>query len=102
MSGILDVTNKSTSEVVNWLDGIEKAFALFDEWLPKQELDFNERRVAETIFNLKFASLPMSALTQAQIARHRIGEKRHAEIAEMVRRFAIDNGLATEAECDEE
>lgn len=99
--GIKNVTNSTVNEVMEWAEGLEAAFGKFTKWLNEQKFNSNERIIADTIFNLRFASLPMSALTRAGTAKRAVGEARNAEIRELVKKFSVDSKFCSEAGFDD-
>ena len=95
-----NVTHSTVGEVKSWLNDLEDTYAKFDRWIKRQKFNYSERKVAETIFDFRFGSVSMIGARDAHIAIKAIGDERAAEVKEMVKRFAIRNGLATKENYD--
>jgi hypothetical protein len=100
MNGVKDVTHATVGSVIDWLDGLEMAYEKFEKWLKKQKFSASERTVAQATFDIRFSSMSSRGMGMAQVAWQFIGDEQGKVIQGKVKKFAIDNGLATEAEWD--
>lgn len=88
--------------VLDWIESIEVAFARVREWVKEQEFNADEKEIAKIMFDMRFSSVPVSALRRIGEVRKRIGRERVEQIHERVKRFAIDSKFCTEAEWEDE
>ena len=95
---MLKVNNLSVGEVVDYLDDLDDAYSLFEEWLKEQSLTLPERKFIQVGFDVRFSSLPYSRVMEAQVIARQLGTKRASELDKSLKQFVLDNELMTEEE----
>ena len=95
---MLKVNGATVQEVVDYLDNVEDAFELFGLWLDEQKPTMSERIYLNVQFSVRFASVSSRTWADGNIAAHKLGVEKVAELDANLKAFVLKNGLMSEAE----
>jgi len=99
---MLKVTGCSVKTVLDYLEGVDDAFELFEGWLNNKGFRSDEQTYVRFIFDtLLGMSFPYSVALKARAIEKSLGNERAKALRAMVQAFVVENELETEEEIEE-